>query len=158
MKEVAGEKSQRKVWDEVLIETNPHGIIYVVDSPTDPFGAPPNRETRLHEEADGIMDIVRSLRKLGNRRLGAFMILVNKIDKQREPTSPTNLATQYKNEQLLPVKRDERTIESHLRDILPVGTPINCAPYCAEWEDSPGFKNLNKEAIMTFKSSLQRSG
>ncbi len=157
MKEVSGEKSQRYIWEEILRESNPHGILYIVDSPTMPQSDHREREKRFQEEVDGLIDIVNVFRELQNKRLTAFMILINKVDRlpPDQHSQINSLSGEYRKKLLMKQSNGE-AIENHLREILPTGKPIRIAAYCAQWEESTNYAPLNKQAIGTFKADFHR--
>ncbi len=138
-------------WEEIIIDTDPHGIIYVVDAFTTTEKTDTERQDKLKIEVEGIGIIENALRKTEKRRIQAFMILLNKIDLTSEDY--VKLTEQYR-QKLLEQKIENKTVEDILRSVLCNNTMIRVHPFCAEREKGPNFNQINQLAIKTLNKDL----
>jgi hypothetical protein len=151
VREIAGEDPP--TWEEVIIETNPHGIIYVVDSFTTTQIGTSDRDNKIQLEIEGISSIERALRKINNtsRSLKAFLILLNKIDLWKD--DPSDLANSYRSMLLNKVIEGSR-LDTRIHSLLGEDRPIRVQPFCAEWEKRSNYIAINQSAISTFNQDL----
>lgn len=153
--EVSGENVSK--WKEVIEETNPHGIIYVVSSCTDKEYRDDNkmRKERFELEAQGLSEICETLISLKsqveNINIKSFLILVNKAD--LVPEFRDRVADEYKNqlEDYFPNANEESLFEL-LEKAVGENIPIRVERFCAHYgqRGTQSYKEHNSKVILQF--------
>ncbi len=152
--EVSGERVSK--WKEVIEETNPHGIIYVVTSCTEyRKKGDEERKERFKLETDGLYEVCKTLRSLKSQNqsinIKTFLILVNKADLC--PGDRDNVADEYKNELSKYYLPDEKeSLFDFLKIVMGSKIPIRVQYFSADYDQrsSQPYKDHNSKVILEF--------
>lgn len=155
--ELAGE--DHKAWHDVIVNSNPDGIIYVVDSCTSRLYQDNEalRASRVADEIRGILTIEKAWKAIpvNNRKLHAIMIIINKIDELSSGRNHIEIVEGFRKTFLSQVI-DQRTIETIIRSMLRPDTPIRVHGFCGHWEKRSNFLEINRRAVSQFNEDLHR--
>lgn len=132
--ELSGESVEN--WKERIKETNPHGIIYIVNSTTE-WREHPSENTRFQKEIDGLKAITDTLQKLKQQgidiRIKSFLILVNKVDLLIKPDGrKLQDKDEISNEYIKKLQHHSTNIYESLQQAVGEKTPIIVDYFCTD--------------------------